>query len=59
MPSPPPTRDEPETLDADMTPGDLVDILTRLKFRNGKAVVKVDHAARDYLVTAVTARRGK
>jgi len=58
MPSPPLPKDEPEALDQDMTPTDLVDILTRLRFRNGKAVVKVDHAVRDYLVSAVTARRG-
>jgi hypothetical protein len=45
------TEAKPETLDADMTPSDIVDILTRLKFHDGKAVVKVDRAARDYLVS--------
>jgi hypothetical protein len=57
--SPPPTRDEPDYLDADMRPSDIIDILKHLKFANGKAVVQVDRPARDYLVTSVAARVGK
>jgi len=60
MPSPPPTVDEleTETLDADCLTSDLVYILNRLKFHNGKATVKVDRAARDYILTAIKSRCG-
>jgi hypothetical protein len=69
MPSPPPTRDAPERLDADMTLSDIIEISKRLPFRRGTArgratrpthcVVALDRDVRDYLVSAVTARRGK
>jgi hypothetical protein len=42
MPSiPVPTLDEPDWLDAEMRPSDFIDILKRLKFEKGKAVVKL------------------
>jgi hypothetical protein len=53
-------RNEPETLDADMTPADIADALRRLKFERGRAVtIKLaDAEVRDYLVAAVT-RQGE
>jgi site-specific recombinase XerD len=41
----------------DMTPADIIDILGHLKFHDGGAVVKVDRPVRDYLVSALAARR--
>jgi hypothetical protein len=42
-----------------MRPSDLIDILKRLNFENGKAELQIDRHARDYIIGAVTARHGK
>jgi hypothetical protein len=47
-------RTEPEVLDADMTPADIVDTLKRLHFTSGTLTIKLDRDVRDYLVRAVT-----
>jgi hypothetical protein len=53
-------RPQPEILDGDMRPRDLADILARLKFgEDDLQVIKIDRAARDYLLCAVAARCGK
>jgi hypothetical protein len=54
------TKDvEPDDLDADMTPRDIADVLRRLRFwGNSKALLKIDRAARDYVVAAILARCG-
>jgi hypothetical protein len=48
----------PEWLDADMTPGDILDTLARLQFRarDGLCLLEIDRGARDYLIAAVKAR---
>ena len=46
-------RTEPEVLDADMTPADIVDTLKRLHFTSG-TLIKLDKDVRDYLVRIVT-----
>ena len=54
-------RNEPSTLDADMTPADIANTLKRLKFdrRGGAQILKVaDPEVRDYLVGCIT-RQGE
>jgi hypothetical protein len=47
----------PETLDADMTPGQIADTLARIRFRNGAQLLALaDREVRDFLVDAVRAR---
>jgi hypothetical protein len=46
-------RTEPEVLDADMTPADIVDTLKRLHFTSGMLTIKLDKDVRDFLVAAV------
>jgi hypothetical protein len=48
-----------ETLQGDMTPADLIDTLQGLRFRNGLLTIKIDKEARNFLVDALVARRGK
>ena len=49
----------PETLDQDMTPRDVADALTRLRFYDGMEVIAIDREARNYLLAAVRARIGE
>ena len=49
----------PETLDGDMRPADIADILARLRFRNGMQVIALDREARNYLLASVRARIGE
>ena len=51
-------RNEPETLDADMTPADIADTLRRLHFTGGMMTIRLDREVRDFLVAAVT-RQGE
>jgi hypothetical protein len=45
---------EPEVLDEDMTPGDLVFALEHLHFgRNALGSLRIDRQVRDYLVAAL------
>jgi hypothetical protein len=46
-------------LDGDMTPGDIINALEQLRFENGLRAVKLDGAVRDFLVAALSVRRGK
>jgi hypothetical protein len=46
-------RNEPEVLDQDMTAGDIVAALERLKFQNGFRLVKMDGPVRDFLLSAL------
>jgi hypothetical protein len=60
MPSPP--NREPETLDQDMTPGDIAEALRRLKFsggKEGKATVRVDRPVCEFLVHVIATRRAR
>jgi hypothetical protein len=51
-------RASPEVLDADMTRGDIVDTLKRLRFDHGlHCTVTLDSAVRDYLVAALARRK--
>jgi hypothetical protein len=50
---------QPEQMDGDMTPGDIADILARLRFSDNFQVIKIDRPARDYLLACVAARCGK
>jgi hypothetical protein len=50
-------RDGPEILDQDMTPGDIIAALERLKFNGGLCILKLDSAVRDYLVDALRRSR--
>jgi hypothetical protein len=50
---------EPELLDADMRPSDIVDTLRRLKFNDEFGLVELDRAERDYLIAALTDTRRK
>jgi hypothetical protein len=54
-------RNEPLTLDADMTPADIADALRRLKFERGRAVtIKLaDSETRDYLVGCIEGERSR
>jgi hypothetical protein len=47
-------RSEPEVLDADMRPGDLVDVLRRLKFDEPYCALWLDRPVRDFLIAALT-----
>jgi hypothetical protein len=52
--------DEPEQLDGDMQPGDVLDTLRRLKFIDDQCrVISIDKPIRDNLCRAVTALRQK
>jgi hypothetical protein len=51
-------RTETSTLDADMTPADIVDTLKRPHFTSGTLTIKLDKDVRDFLVAAVT-RQGE
>jgi len=42
-----------------MTTGDVIETLAQLRFRNGLLTIKLDRHARDYLVHALIARRGR
>jgi hypothetical protein len=48
---------EPELLDADMTKGDVVDVLRRLKFEEQYCTLWLDRPVRDYLITMLTTHR--
>jgi hypothetical protein len=52
-------KNEPEILDADMTPRDVIETLKRLRFKDGSCAISIDKQIRDYLVTAVSALRQK
>jgi hypothetical protein len=52
-------KNEPEILDADMTPHDVIEALKRLRFQDGCCAIWIDNQIRDYLVTAVSALRQK
>ena len=46
-----PTPAEPAVLDADMTPGDIIDVLRWIQFpHKGRAQVELEKGVRDYLV---------
>jgi hypothetical protein len=51
-------RSEPEILDQDMTPGDIVDILRRMRFfhHDDLRTIKLDGGVRDFLVAALQRR---
>jgi hypothetical protein len=51
-------KSEPEIPDQDMTPGDIVDILRRLRFfhHDDFHTIKLDGGVRDYLVSALRRR---
>ena len=53
-------NDNTEYLDADMRPGDVADILGRLKFSTTgfSTPIRVDAGVRDFLLDAVAARYG-
>ncbi len=44
---------EPDELDADMTRSDIVEVLGRLRFVDGRSVVSLDRGVRDFLVRAL------
>jgi hypothetical protein len=46
-------QDEPEVIDQDMTRGDIIAILERLKFRGMPRTVQLDRPVRDFLVSAL------
>jgi hypothetical protein len=46
-----------EALDDRMTPGDLIWILSRLKFAGGKCRLSIDKGIRDYLLQTLRDRR--
>jgi hypothetical protein len=46
-----------ETLDQDMTRGDLVWVLERLKFADGLCQLSVDKGVRDFLIRTLQDRR--
>ncbi len=49
---------EPEILDADMTPADIIDALKRLNLRlSRRRTIEIGSGVRDYLVSAVFALR--
>jgi hypothetical protein len=48
-----------ETLDQDMTPRDIADILARLRFYDRMEVIALDREARNYLLASVRARIGE
>ena len=47
-------KNEPQILDANMTPRDVIEALKRLRFQDGSCAIWVDKQIRDYLVTAVS-----
>jgi len=49
----------PDALSGDMSGEDIAWVLRGIRFRNGKEVVAMDRAARDYLVDAVMLRCGR
>jgi hypothetical protein len=51
-------RAEPETLDQNMTRGDLIYALENLRFmgRDQRHIIEIDKAVRDYLVSALRRR---
>ena len=46
-------RDEPEIIDQDMTRGDIIAALERLKFRGMPRTVQLGRPVRDFLVSAL------
>ena len=48
-----------ETLDEDMRPSDIVEVLRRLKFNDEFGLIQLDRAVRDYLIAALTDTRRK
>jgi len=51
---------KPTELSDDMRTGDLIEALATLHFRGqGRCVVVLDRGVRDYLLSALAARRGK
>jgi hypothetical protein len=59
MPAPDPNKLEPEQLDGEMRPSDIVEILQSLHFGrgyrhcNGQRLLSIDVAVRDFLVRAL------
>jgi hypothetical protein len=53
--------DQPDALDADMTPREVAEVLAGLRFNrhSGECIISIDKGARDYILAAVTARCGK
>jgi hypothetical protein len=62
MPAPDPDRTEPEALDGEMRPSDIVEILRGLHFgrgcrqRDAQRLLSLDAEVRDYLVRALQRR---
>jgi hypothetical protein len=46
-------------ISGDDTPGDIVEVLSQMRFRSGTLLLRLDRATRDYLLDAVIARSGK
>jgi len=59
MPAPDPNKIEPEELDGEMRPADIVEILQGLHFgrgcrhRDAQRLLSIDAEVRDYLVSAL------
>jgi hypothetical protein len=59
MPTPDPNKIEPEELDGEMRPSDIVEILQGLHFgrgcrhRDAQRLLSIDAEVRDYLVSAL------
>jgi hypothetical protein len=64
MPAPDPNKIEPEELDGEMRPADIIEILQSLHFgrgcrhRDAQRLLSIDAEVRDYLVTALRRNHG-
>jgi len=52
------TKDAPQFVDGEFRPGDIIEVLNRLEFKNGFSVLKLDRPCRDYFIDAIKARHG-
>jgi hypothetical protein len=63
MPTPDPSKTEPEELDGEMRPSDIVEILRNLHFgrgcryRDAQRLISLDAEVRDFLVRAIAPGR--
>ena len=48
---------EPDVMDEEMVPSDLVFVLEHLEFRGSRAVVKLDRGVARFLIDALNSRR--
>jgi hypothetical protein len=63
MPAPDPSKTEPEELDGEMRPSDIVEILRNLHFgrgcrhRDAQRLISLDAEVRDFIVRAIAPGR--